>query len=456
MNRPSFKVPGAIFRESTTRRQAAGTSVSARAAAVVLRAAAVALTAAAAMLPAACASTGSVPAPDAAFSGGAQPAADEVRAVWVVRHSLSSPAAAREVVAQAAAGGFNTLIVQVRGRGDALYRSVLEPRPEFLDGQPDFDPLQLVLEEARARGMAVHAWVNAYLVWGPVDPPLHPGHLVNAHPEWLAVPRALGRELYHADPRDPAYVRRLIDYSAANIDVVEGLYASPSHPGVQERLLAVWNDLAAGYDLDGIHHDYIRFATSAFDYSRTTLERFQAWVKPRIAAHRYDALLAASRDDPYAFADALPDQWDLFRRDSVSDLVRGVYLDVKARRPDLVVSAAVLPEWRSAARWRFQAWTSWLAEGSLDVAVPMAYTTDTEEFHGWVDAALAAAGAPGRVWAGVGAYRNPVDRTVEQIDQARAIGVSGIVVFSYDKASETPTPDGAASALHRIGLAAFR
>ena len=456
MNRPSFKVPGAIFRESTTRRQAAGTSVSARAAAVVLRAAAVALTAAAAMLPAACASTGSVPAPDAAFSGGAQPAADEVRAVWVVRHSLSSPAAAREVVAQAAAGGFNTLIVQVRGRADALYRSALEPRPEFLTGQPEFDPLQLVLEEARTRGLTVHAWVNAYLVWGPVDPPLHPGHLVNAHPEWLAVPRALGRELYHADPRDPAYVRRLIDYSAANIDVVEGLYASPSHPGVQERLLAVWNDLAAGYDLDGIHHDYIRFATSAFDYSRTTLERFQAWVKPRIAAHRYDALLAASRDDPYAFADALPDQWDLFRRDSVSDLVRGVYLDVKARRPDLVVSAAVLPEWRSAARWRFQAWTSWLAEGSLDVAVPMAYTTDTEEFHGWVDAALAAAGAPGRVWAGVGAYRNPVDRTVEQIDQARAIGVSGIVVFSYDKASETPTPDGAASALHRIGLAAFR
>jgi uncharacterized lipoprotein YddW (UPF0748 family) len=408
------------------------------------------------MLPVACASTGSVPEPGAALSGAAPPAADEVRAVWVVRQSLSSPDAVREVVAQAAAGGFNTLIVQVRGRADALYRSALEPRPEFLTGQPEFDPLQLVLEEARTRGLTVHAWVNAYLVWGPVDPPLHPGHLVNAHPEWLAVPRALGRELYHADPRDPAYVRRLIDYSAANIDVVEGLYASPSHPGVQERLLAVWNDLAAGYDLDGIHHDYIRFATSAFDYSRTTLERFGTWVKPRIAAHRYDALLAASRDDPYAFADALPDQWDLFRRDSVSDLVRGVYLDVKARRPDLVVSAAVLPEWRSAARWRFQAWTSWLAEGSLDVAVPMAYTTDTEEFHGWVDAALAAAGAPGRVWAGVGAYRNPVDRTVEQIDQARAIGVSGIVVFSYDKASETPTPDGAASALHRIGLAAFR
>ena len=471
MNKLSLNVPGAILhrsdsqheatqhflqRQHTIRRQAAGASASARAAAVVLRAAAVALTAAAALLPVACASTGAVPAP-AAMSGADHPVpAHEVRALWVVRQSLSSPDAAREVVAQAAAGGFNTLIVQVRGRGDALYRSSLEPRPEFLSGQPDFDPLRLVLEEAHARGMAVHAWVNAYLVWGPVDFPRHPGHLVNAHPEWLAVPHALGRDLYHVDPRDPSYVRRLMDYSAANIEVVEGVYASPSHPGVQERLLAVWTELASGYELDGIHHDYIRFATSAFDYSRTTLERFQAWVKPRIAAHRHEALLTAARDDPYAFAEALPDQWDRFRRDSVSGLVRRVHLGVKERRPDLVVSAAVLPEWRGAARWNLQEWTSWLAEGTLDVAVPMAYTTDTEEFHRWVDAALAAAGSPERVWAGVGAYRNPVDLTVEQIKQARAIGVSGIAVFSYNQPSETPPPDGSAAALHRIGVAAFR
>ena len=136
--------------------------------------------------------------------------------------------------------------------------------------------------------------------------------------------------------------------------------------------------------------------------------------------------------------------------------VRRVHRDVKGRRPDLVVSAAVLPEWRAAARWNLQAWTSWLAEGTLDVAVPMAYTTDTEEFHRWVDAALAAAGSPDRIWAGVGAYRNPVDLTVEQIEQARAIGVSGIAVFSYNQPSETPPPDGSAAALHRIGVAAFR
>ena len=381
---------------------------------------------------------------------------DEVRALWVARTSLESPAAVRALVEQAAASGFNTLFVQVRGRGDALYRSLLEPRPEFLSDQPRFDPLQLAIEEAHARGLAVHAWVNAYLVWGPADPPRDPSHLVNSHPEWLAVPRALGRRLYDRDPRDPTYVQRLIDYAAVNSDVVEGLYTSPSHPGVQERLQRVWLDLATGYDLDGIHHDFIRFATSAFDYSRSSLEQFQAWVRPLIDAQRYQELAAEVPNDPYAMADALPEWWDRFRRDTVTQLVRRVYRDVKARRPELVVSAAVLPDWRSAAVWQFQDWSSWLTDDIIDVAVPMAYTGDDDLFQGWIDAALATAGASNRVWAGVGAYRNRVEGTVRQIDLARAIGVGGIAVFAYHLASATPPPAGTTPSLERIGNAAFR
>ncbi len=381
---------------------------------------------------------------------------DEVRALWVARTSLDSPAAVRTLVEQAATSGFNTLFVQVRARGDALYRSLLEPPPEFLRDQPGFDPLQLVIEEAHARGLAVHAWVNAYLVWGPTDPPGDPSHLVNAHPEWLAVPRALGRQLYDRDPYDPTYVQRLIDYAAANSGVVEGLYTSPSHPDVQERLQRVWLDLATGYDLDGIHHDFIRFATSAFDYSRSSLEQFQAWVRPLIDAQGYEELASAVGDDPYAMADALPELWDRFRRDTVTDLVRRVYRDVKARRPELVVSAAVLPDWRSAAIWQFQDWSSWLTDDIIDVAVPMAYTGDDDQFQGWVGAALATAGASDRVWAGVGAYRNPVEHTVRQIDLARAIGVGGVAVFAYHLASATPPPAGATPSLERIGNAAFR
>src|SRR5256886_1505141 len=47
----------------------------------------------------------------------------EVRALWVVRSTLADPDSARAMVRRAAEAGFNTLILQVRGRGDAYYRS---------------------------------------------------------------------------------------------------------------------------------------------------------------------------------------------------------------------------------------------------------------------------------------------------------------------------------------------
>ena len=379
----------------------------------------------------------------------------EVRALWVVRTALGSPERVRAMVAQADASGFNTLLVQVRGRGDALYASAHEPRAESLPDDPFFDPLQVAIEEAHARGMAVHAWVNTHLVWGPVDPPRSPEHLVNSHPDWLAVPRSLGRQLYHQDPRTIDYVARLIDHAAANVPKVEGLFTSPSHPAVQRRVQQVWIDLALNYDVDGIHFDYVRFPSPNFDYSRGALERFRAWLELRLPAARFQELAAAAERDPYAMVDAEPEHWDVFRRDSVTDLVRSVYRAVKLIRPGLVVSAAVVADQRKAREDRFQAWTAWLADGIIDVAVPMAYTDDTELFHNWVAAARAMADSRERLWAGIGAYLNPVEETLRQIDYARGGRVGGVVVFAYGAAASTAPEPGAPAPLERIGRAAF-
>ena len=378
----------------------------------------------------------------------------EVRALWVIRTALGSADQVRAMVEQAAAGGFNTLLVQVRGRGDALYASAHEPRAESLPDDPAYDPLQVTIEAARARGLAVHAWVNTHLVWGPAAPPRSPEHLVNAHPDWLAVPRSLGRELYDQDPHAAGYVERLLGHAAESRHL-EGLFTSPSHPAVQERVRQVWVDLARNYDLDGIHFDYVRFPSPEFDYSRGALERFAAWVKPRLAGARFVSLAAAAQQDPYALAEALPEYWNVFRRDSVTALVRRVYQAVKALRPELVVSAAVLPDRRRAREERFQAWTAWLADGILDVAVPMAYTEDPDQFRDWIARARAAAGSGARLWAGIGAYKNPVAGTLLQVDHARREGAGGVVVFAYAAASSTAPEPGAAPPLEQIGQAAF-
>jgi uncharacterized lipoprotein YddW (UPF0748 family) len=88
-----------------------------------------------------------------AFAAPADAKADavtpEVRALWVVRTSITSPEAIEKVVSDAKRAGINTLIVQVRGRGDAYYRSRWEPRSDALKEQPtSFDPLAEVLRQA--------------------------------------------------------------------------------------------------------------------------------------------------------------------------------------------------------------------------------------------------------------------------------------------------------------------
>ena len=90
---------------------------------------------------------GGVP-PQEAFSGTTRPVLrfGEVRGLRVVRFSLATPASVQAVVDRASRAGFNTLVVQVRGRGDSFYASALEPRGGALAAQPAaYDPLQEIM-----------------------------------------------------------------------------------------------------------------------------------------------------------------------------------------------------------------------------------------------------------------------------------------------------------------------
>ena len=380
---------------------------------------------------------------------------EEIRALWVVRFTLTSEETVMEMVERASAAGFNTLIVQVRGRADAFYTSDLEPRGESVREPEPFDPLALVIREAHARGMAVHAWVNTHLVWGPTDPPESPRHLVHDHPDWLAVPKALGRVLFAVDPFDSTYLARLVEHAAANDHAVEGIYTSPSHPAVQDRVHAVWLDLARRYDLDGLHFDYIRFPSAEYDYSLGALERFRIWVRLEVDAERFAALDTAYSRDLYAFVEGEPELWDAFRRQQVTTLVERIYRDVKALNPRLVVSAAVIADRELAYDDRFQDWPAWLRDGILDIAVPMAYTPDASRFVDLIDTARDAAGDRRRVWAGIGAYMNTPENTLGMIDIARSEDAGGVVVFSYDWVVGEGEGDPSNPLLERIGRARF-
>jgi len=379
----------------------------------------------------------------------------EVRGLWVVRTTLTTPERISTLVEDAASAGFNTLLVQVRGRGDAYYDARWEPRARALAEEPGFDPLALVIREAHARGMAVHAWVNTHLVWSGGERPEDPTHLVNTHPEWLAVPRELAEALFDLDPSDPRFTDALLGYAAEHRGGVEGLFTSPSDPGVRRHVHDVWMDLAGRYDLDGIHFDYIRFPSASFDYARGALDRFRAWMASRIPAARRAELDAAYRSDPFAYTDALPGQWDDFRRAQITELVAAIHDDVKALRPRLVISAAVFADEADAYDNRFQDWPTWLRRGLVDVVAPMAYTTEDDRFTNEVRTASVAAGGRERLWAGIGAWVNGYDGTLAKIDIARRLGAGGVILFSYDWAAREAPEVRGEPFLSRIGRERF-
>ncbi|HMX27098.1 MAG TPA: family 10 glycosylhydrolase [Blastocatellia bacterium] len=369
----------------------------------------------------------------------------EVRALWVVRDTMTSPQSVLEMVRRAKEDGFTDLIVQVRGRGDAYYNSRLEPRADDLANQPaDFDPLAVTLSEAHRIGMRVHAWINIYLVANIEKMPRSQSHLIYQHPEWLMVPRGLAAELYNVNPKSPEYLERLIEFTRGNRTELEGLYASPAHPEVNENLLKIWLDVAERYEVDGLHFDYVRYPNPSFDFSRVSLDRFRQELEKNLTADDRNFFEAQASSDPLIHATNFQERYAKFQRQQVTELVERVYKGVKQIKPHAIVSAAVFANTDEAARSKFQDWRQWARMGWLDVVCPMSYTPETETFRKLITNAVSQASGK-QIWAGIGAFKQTADRAAEKIQATRELGAQGFVLFSYDssvKASPDLNPQG--------------
>lgn len=376
---------------------------------------------------------------------------DEVRALWVVRTTLTSPSAIATMVKAAKASGFNTLLVQVRGRADAYYSSLTEPRPASLEHQQAFDPLATTIARAHEAGLRVHAWVNVNLVAGVNERPSARDHVVYRHPEWLMVPRVLGEDLVRIDPRSPEYLGRLARHARNQSADLEGMYLSPITPGAVQYTVGVVRDIVQGYAVDGVHLDYVRYPNDDFDYSRESLSAFRLDVIGDLTAtdqRRYDARLATA---PLIYTQTFPERWRTFRAARLTSLVAQLKNAIKGVRPAAIVSAAVAPDAAEAATRRLQEWPDWLARDLIDVVCPMAYTTDGDLFTSQIAAARQIAGTH-PLWAGIGAYRLSSSQIVANVQSARRLGVGGVILFSYDSLSD---PARGPDYLAVIGRAAF-
>jgi len=339
----------------------------------------------------------------------------EFRGLWIVRHDLATPQQVVRAVADAGRFGFNAILVQVRGRGDALYHSRLVPRSELLaEAAQDFDPLRLTIQEARRVGVEVHAWVNVFLTWHPTSRrPASPKHLLLRRPEWFMVSSDgidMGR------PDLPDLIQR----------GVEGRYLSPGVPEVRAHLAAVVEELLLNYDLDGVHLDYVRFPNKHYDYNLMARTGF-------VSRYRFDPLsvgAGALEERASDSASVRSRLWEAWRAEQVTATVKILHETVIAAKPRVRLSAAVKPDPAVAYRQYGQDWVRWVNGGLVDFVVPMFYVGTTDEVSGQV---LAAVGyvREGHLYAGLGAYNQSGYETLSQIESVRRIGVPGLVIYSY-------------------------
>jgi uncharacterized lipoprotein YddW (UPF0748 family) len=376
----------------------------------------------------------------------------DLRALLVEHGSLGSPASIAAAVNAAQSLRFNTLTVEARSLGELYFNNGLGPRAAALGAQPaSFDPLAVTLALAHGRGIKVHARVSVSLAASAADMPISRGHLVNAHPEWLMVPRALARELTLLDAGSQLFLDRLLRWTRAQPDSVGGIYASPVPDEAADAVVALVADLAARYPIDGIHLDDVAYPTTEFDYSRAALEAFKADVLAGLDAQARREREREIGADLTAWPDALPDRWRDFRRDRLTALVGRLRRVVRLRRPEAVVSAAVVPDAGTAGLRHLQDWAGWSERHLVDAVCPIARTIDAATFASQVaDAGKAAGDTP--VWVEIGAFRLSVTETADRIRTAQRLGARGVVIDSYDNLMSQP--DGV-DYLARLARAVF-
>ena len=340
----------------------------------------------------------------------------EFRALWVLRSALVSETRIDNMVRHAVADGFNTLFVQVRGRGDALYDSGIEPTSELLS-DTGFDPLAYTVTRAHSVGLRVHVWLNAFLVWSAPLPPRSPEHVVLSHPDWVHV-RADGRSM--------------LELSRPEIEGMgaEGVFLSPGNPEVRERLRAVVREIVERYDVDGVHLDYVRLPSMDVGYDVGSRSEFMR----RYGVDPFEMERAARSEERLYGDDGLRNLrslWAGWRSASVTETVASIRSDMKEIKPSLALSAAVIADVTAATTRYGQDWPAWLKSGLLDFAVPMCYSASTWFVKDQVERIRDLVGGA-TFYPGLALYNQSPARVVDKVRTLRALGVGGFSFFCYD------------------------
>lgn len=362
--------------------------------------------------------------------------------LWVTRWDFQTPDDVRSIIADARDSGVTDIFWQVRGQGDAYYDSPFEPWGEDLtlqrDAQnkpindrsrslnPGFDPLRLAISESHGSGIQLHAWINVMPLWKGTNEPIDMRHPLSTHPEW-----------------------RLRDETGTPQPLTENyVVVNPVLDEVQDYIVRIAGDIADRYDIDGLHLDYIRFLSDEIGDEK---------LYPGDA--RSLSLYNRQVGDRATIGQLNRSRYREWIRDRISRLVERIGEESLEGHDDVVYSAAV---WRrpDLAKDRYlQDAVSWVNDGTIDLIMPMIYTSDDSQFTNDLQAWYSVVDRR-RVVPGIGAYKHKGPS--QTITQASLGHPRRFVLFAYSTVFESANPGQAQSedelrdrALKRDALAQF-
>jgi uncharacterized lipoprotein YddW (UPF0748 family) len=289
----------------------------------------------------------------------AQPS--EFRAYWVDAFGpgLFNEAEINKLVADVKAANMNAIVAQIGRRGDCFCNKAIMPRTQAGIAPMPFDPLQTLIDKAHAQGIQVHAWIITTAIWNSAVAPLDQRHVFNQHG-----PSKSGADNW-----------LMLRYDGANRGGTD-YYLDPGHPAAADYIVKMYTSVVENYDVDGINFDRVRYPDFTTIPGYTTAS---VWGYNPVAVARFQA--ATGRSDRPIPTDP---QWQQWRRDQVTNIVRRVYLETYKINPSVTVSADTItygygPQsqggWEKTRTYAevLQDWRGWMQEGILDLNIPMNY-----------------------------------------------------------------------------------
>jgi len=190
--------------------------------------------------------------------------------------------------------GFNTVFLQMRPNGDALYPSLHYPPSPYASnstgysGSFTYDPLEIFIEVAHKKGISVHAWLNPMRLMSSISS--------------VSTKYRLGQWYQNSSTRG--------DYVVS----YNGLwYLNPAYPETRQLVIDGCMEICENYDIDGIHFDDYFYIVPDDELS-TNLA--------------FDQKAFNALGTSYGSASSL-DVRKKWRRDLVNTLLKDIYTEIK-------------------------------------------------------------------------------------------------------------------------------